>query len=54
MHRLADAGALVGMSDHGTTKSLYAKDPNVLEFEVLWLIPAHLLTGTEADRLPSR
>lgn len=44
---LAAAGALVGTSDHGTTKSLYAKDPDGLEFEVVWLIPAALLT--EAD-----
>ncbi|MCW2544863.1 MAG: Glyoxalase/bleomycin resistance protein/dioxygenase, partial [Frankiales bacterium] len=49
LHTLSDAGALVGMSDHGTTKSLYAKDPDGLEFEVVWLIPAHLLTGDEAD-----
>jgi len=41
--RLADAGALVGASDHGTTKSLYAHDPDGLEFEVVWVIPAHLL-----------
>jgi catechol 2,3-dioxygenase-like lactoylglutathione lyase family enzyme len=41
--RLAEAGALVGTSDHGTTKSLYAKDPDGLEFEVVWLIPADLL-----------
>lgn len=38
--RLAAAGALVGMSDHGTNKSLYAKDPDGLEFEVMWLVPA--------------
>jgi catechol 2,3-dioxygenase-like lactoylglutathione lyase family enzyme len=43
LHRLADAGALVGMSDHGNTKSLYGKDPDCLEFEVVWLVPAHLL-----------
>ena len=49
LHKLSDAGALVGMSDHGTTKSLYAKDPDGLEFEVVWLIPAHLLTGDEAE-----
>lgn len=42
--RLSAAGALVGASDHGTTKSLYAKDPDGLEFEVVWLIPAHLIT----------
>ncbi len=41
---LAQAGALVGASDHGTTKSLYGKDPDGLEFEIVWLIPAHLLT----------
>jgi catechol-2,3-dioxygenase len=41
--RLANAGALVGASDHGTTKSLYAHDPDGLEFEVVWIIPAHLL-----------
>ncbi len=40
---LAAAGALVGLSDHGTTKSLYGLDPDGLEFEIVWLIPAHLL-----------
>jgi catechol-2,3-dioxygenase len=49
--KLANADALVGASDHGTTKSLYAKDPNGLEFEVVWLIPADLLT--DADRSAS-
>ena len=41
--RLAGAGALVGTSDHGTTKSLYGRDPSGLEFEIVWLIPADLL-----------
>ena len=41
--RLSEAGALVGSSDHGTTKSLYGKDPDGLEFEVVWLIPAEKL-----------
>lgn len=41
--RLAEAGALAGTSDHGTTKSLYGKDPDGLEFEVVWLVPAALL-----------
>jgi len=40
---LVAADALVGSSDHGTTKSLYAQDPDGLEFEVVWLIPANLL-----------
>ena len=38
--RLADAGVLVGASDHGANKSLYAKDPDGLEFEVMYLVPA--------------
>jgi catechol-2,3-dioxygenase len=44
--KLSEVGALVGTSDHGTTKSLYAKDPDGLEFEVVWLIPADLLDET--------
>ena len=38
------AGALVGASDHGTTKALYAQDPDGIEFEVSWLLPADLIT----------
>lgn len=37
--RLVAAGALVGASDHGVNKSLYARDPDGLEFEVMWLVP---------------
>ncbi len=40
---LTDRGALVGASDHGSTKALYAKDPDGIEFEVSWLVPADLL-----------
>jgi catechol-2,3-dioxygenase len=40
---LRDHRALVGASDHGTTKSLYAKDPDGLEFEVAWIVPADRL-----------
>lgn len=40
---LGEHGALTGASDHGTTKSLYARDPDGLEFEVAWIIPANLL-----------
>jgi catechol-2,3-dioxygenase len=41
---IAAAGALVGASDHGTTKALYCHDPDGLEFEVSWLVPADLLS----------
>ncbi|MGB9377487.1 MAG: VOC family protein [Mycobacteriales bacterium] len=46
--KLVAAGALGGSSDHGTTKSLYGHDPNGLEFEIVWIIPADLTT--DADR----
>jgi catechol-2,3-dioxygenase len=36
---LAQAGALTGESDHGATKSLYARDPDGIELEVLWMVP---------------
>jgi catechol-2,3-dioxygenase len=42
---LREHGALVGASDHGTTKALYAQDPDGIEFEVSWLVPA--------DRIPA-
>jgi catechol-2,3-dioxygenase len=42
--RLQEAGALAGASDHGTTKALYAKDPDGIEFEVSWLVPADRIT----------
>ncbi|MFL6130302.1 MAG: VOC family protein [Mycobacteriales bacterium] len=42
--RLAERGALVGASDHATTKALYGRDPDGLEFEVSWLLPAALIT----------
>ena len=41
---LSTHGALAGASDHGTTKALYARDPDGLEFEVCWLLPADLIT----------
>jgi catechol-2,3-dioxygenase len=50
---LVEAGALVGASDHATTKALYAQDPDGLEFEVSWLLPADLITPevTEATAM---
>jgi catechol-2,3-dioxygenase len=36
---LMQMGALVGESDHGVSKSLYAKDVDGNEFEVMWAVP---------------
>lgn len=45
--RLAEADALVGAADHGTTKALYARDPHGLEFEVSWIVPVDRLTDDD-------
>jgi catechol-2,3-dioxygenase len=37
--RLSAAGALTGASDHGVSKSLYGRDPDGIEFEVMWRVP---------------
>ena len=42
--RLSKEDALVGATDHGTTKAVYGKDPDGLEFEIAWLVPADRLT----------
>ena len=42
-------GALVGASDHRVSKSLYAKDPDGIEFEVMWRVPAQDWAAETAD-----
>ena len=37
--RLRGLGALTGASDHGVSKSLYGRDPDGNEFEVMWEVP---------------
>jgi catechol-2,3-dioxygenase len=37
--RLLERGMLRGESDHGVSKSLYAVDPDGIEFEVMWAVP---------------
>ena len=46
---LARHGALTGSSDHGTTKSLYGRDPDGLEFEVAWIVPADRIDESALD-----
>ena len=36
---LLDAHAYVGESSHGATKSLYGRDPDGHEFELMWMLP---------------
>lgn len=49
--RLSEAGAMAGATDHGTTKALYGRDPNGIEFEVCWLVPAEFI---DDDLIESR
>jgi catechol-2,3-dioxygenase len=37
--KLANMDALAGMSDHGVSKSLYAHDPDGIEFEIMYRVP---------------
>ncbi|WP_042408748.1 VOC family protein [Streptacidiphilus carbonis] len=37
--KLRQLGSLVGATDHGVSKSFYAKDPDGVEFEVMWRVP---------------
>ncbi len=46
--RLLEAGALAGESDHGVSKSLYCRDPDGIEFELLWAVPVDQLTADDA------
>jgi catechol-2,3-dioxygenase len=45
---LARFGALTGASDHGATKSLYGRDPDGNEFEVMWMVPREAWGDYEA------
>lgn len=46
---LEKADALVGAADHGTTKSLYGRDMDGLEFEIAWVVPADRLTDAAVE-----
>ena len=48
---LREARALTGASDHGVSKSLYGRDPDGNEFEVMWQVPSEAW-GDYADRAP--
>ncbi len=49
--RLVAAHALVGESDHGVSKSVYGKDPDGNEFEVMWAVPKGLWGDMEHEAI---
>ena len=52
--KLRALGSLVGASDHGVSKSLYAKDPDGNEFEVMWEVPRETWTPELVKGAPVR
>jgi len=52
--RLQRMGSLAGESDHGVTKSLYAKDPDGNEFEVMWMLPREQWGDLEHEAMVGR
>ena len=51
---LAAFSALIGESDHGATKSLYGKDTDGNEFEIMWLVPREDWSEYEHDAVIGR
>jgi catechol-2,3-dioxygenase len=45
--RLIAMNAMTGESDHGTTKSVYGRDIDGIEFEVMWLVPSEKITSDD-------
>jgi hypothetical protein len=43
-------GCPAAMSDHGTAKSLYGRDPDGLEFEIAWVVRWVQIDLDEASR----
>lgn len=48
---LAAEGAIVGTSDHGATKSVYGRDPDGNEFEIMWPVPREEWGEYETDAI---
>lgn len=52
--KLIAVGALGGESDHGVNKSLYAHDPDGLEFEVTYVVPPEFWGDEEHEAIIRR
>ncbi len=51
--RLTGRRALVGTTNHRVSKSLYAKDPDGNEFEVMWRVPREDWPGADEQTRPA-
>ena len=45
--RLVELGSYVGENNHGVSRSIYAHDPDGIEFEVMWELPIELMAPDE-------
>lgn len=52
--RLVRLQSFAGESDHGVTKSVYAKDPDGNEFEVMWMVPREQWGAMEHEAITKR
>ena len=43
---------LVGENNHGMSRSLYAKDPDGIELEVMWEVPLELYDEDDPSNVP--
>lgn len=50
--RLQAMQAFVGENNHGVSRSVYARDPDGLEFEIMWEVPEQLLETDEPSNRP--
>jgi catechol-2,3-dioxygenase len=50
--RLIELGAYVGENNHGMSRSVYAHDPDGIEFEVMWEVPVELMADDEPSNVP--
>ncbi len=50
--RLVSVGAYVGENNHGMSRSIYAQDPDGIEFEIMWEVPVDLLLDDEPANQP--
>ena len=50
--RLRRMGAYVGENNHGVSRSIYAQDPDGLEFEIMWEVPEELIESDEPSNVP--
>jgi catechol-2,3-dioxygenase len=50
--RLAAMGALVGENNHGVSRSLYCRDPDGIEFEIMWELPLDLYDENDPSNVP--